>query len=234
MDMKGMLRQLGRVGGPIGRLPFVRLRSVRTAAGLTILAVVGTGIGVGIRQGVDASHHAPAKKSSFSLPLADSGQVGAANGNGGANSGGSNGSSSSAGGSGPQSGTPQPGSSHGAKPTPKGTFVMPTPWDEIDATPQLRLSNCFNYPRNVQCKVYVSGAYELVSQAAGKVVIEVLIDHNVAASQTIAPAPAGGHRFGWTMQFTVPNGSHEIDYEAFLQDAQGKQLADSGLFQTHT
>ena len=232
--MDAMRRGLGRVGGPIGRLPLVRRRSVRTAVGLTILAIVGTGIGVGIRQGVDASHNASAKKPSFSLPLpSGAGQGGAANG-GGANSGGSGGGSGGGGGAGGTSGTSQPGSSAGAKPTPKGTFAMPTPWDEIDATPQLRLSNCFTYPRNVQCKVYVSGAYELVSQVAGQVVIEVLIDNKVAASQTIAPAPPSGHRYGWTMQFTVPNGSHEIDYEAFLEDAQGKQLANSGPYQTHT
>lgn len=222
--MSSRLRRLPR---PRGRLAI--------ATGGVVLAGAGVGIGVGLHAHADAVHQAQVNKTLDALGLSSNGvprgATTAAPG-GGAGAGGSAQGGAAAGAaaasSASSSGAAKPGSG-GASPTP---YAVPTPYDAIQASPNVRTSNCQGYPRNVDCKVNVSGAFYLKSQPAGQVVIQVLIDHNVVSSHTIQ-APNGGYRFTWTMEFTVPSGSHEVDYQALLESTQGSVLAKSVPYVTY-
>jgi hypothetical protein len=110
---------------------------------------------------------------------------------------------------------------------------MPTPGDQVAAVADINQSTCpGGYPPNTTCKVYVHGKYFLVSQPAGQLIVEVVIDGNVAYSQTYQ-APGGGRQFGSLMQFQVPQGAKEVDYEAILKDVTGKTLATSKPYVTY-
>jgi hypothetical protein len=114
----------------------------------------------------------------------------------------------------------------------RSPYPTPTYGDAIQGIPDLKTSNCLGYPPGVTCQVYYHGNYYLVSRPAAKVVIEALVDGKVVASQTYQ-GPGGAHTFGTTLKFQVPSGSKEVDYQSFLDDLSGNQLAASFRNQTY-
>jgi hypothetical protein len=111
--------------------------------------------------------------------------------------------------------------------------ATPTAGDIIYGKPDVLQSNCAaGYEPGQQCTVYYHGSYQLVSQPAGKVVYEVVIDDVVANAVTYV-APGGAHRYGGNLKFVVPPHAHKIVYDCMLEDASGKVLVKSAPVTTY-
>ena len=122
-------------------------------------------------------------------------------------------------GSGSGSGNPK------SSPTPKQT--IPAAADSINGSADYLQSDCGSgYEPGAKCTVYYHGLYDLVSQPTGKVVLEVIIDGVVSGTTTYV-APAGPHRFGGNIVFTVPEHAKKIVYQSLLEDATGKVIQSS-------
>jgi hypothetical protein len=152
----------------------------------------------------------------------------AGNGGSGNNGSGSNGAAAAANGQGANGANAKSGAHTSTSPTPAHTPVAtPTPTNTIYGKADVVQSNCADgYEAGQQCSVYYHGVYDLISQAAGKVVFEVVIDGVNANSQTYA-APAGAHRFGGALKFTIPPHAKKVVYDCLLEDASGKVLTQS-------
>lgn len=106
-------------------------------------------------------------------------------------------------------------------------FATPTPTDTIYGKADVLQSDCADgYEPGQVCTVYYHGVYDLISQSAGKVVFEVVIDGVPANSQAYV-APGGAHRFGGNLKFTVPPHAKQIIYDCMLEDATGKVIIKS-------
>lgn len=202
----------------------------RAAVGVLLLVVIAgaTGLATHMARAVNSGSQGGAN---HGQDVAQAGNTGPGNGND--QSGHAGATAPSAAGA---SGSPKPGAgSHGGASTPTPSvnpFPYKTPGDAVNVTPDMRQSNCWVYPRNINCNVYVHGVEYLMSHPAGQVVVQVLIDSNVVASHTI-PAPKGGYRYGWTMQFTIPSGKHDLAFEAIVEDTGGNVLAKADPYVIH-
>jgi hypothetical protein len=185
-------------------------------------------------------HSGAAGAPTGSNPSGGDNSVAGRSGGSGANGAGRSGSQggSSGGAANPGGGSGQSNSSAGsgshASPKPTATpYVIPSPGDQVVSTADMQTSNCQGgYPPGFTCKVYVHGRYFLMTQPAGQLVVETVIDGKVAYSQTYQ-APGGGHQFGSLMQFQVQQGAKEVDFEAILEDVSGKTLAASKPYVTY-
>jgi len=86
------------------------------------------------------------------------------------------------------------------------------------------------YPTE-HCDVYYGGLYYLKGSTNEKVEIDVYIDGKVADSWS-ATAPWGSKQYGWTMHYTVPDGSHHVVFQAYLKDAAGNVIAKTKAVDT--
>lgn len=200
----------GRLRGPGSR---------RVALGVGLLVVlVAAGVTVGVR------HSSPA-----SAPTAAGGLQAPGSGGGGAGGGSGNASPSSgtSGATATGSGQHSSGGSS-ASPTPRPTLAPP-PKSGIAGSGYWKTSNCADtfVPGDV-CKVEYQGQYYLAPPNTGATVLIKAMkpDGTVLVSQSYS-APEGGHRFGAPLEFTIPQGVHEVDMVSLLLDSSGKTITAS-------
>ncbi|HEV7678966.1 MAG TPA: hypothetical protein VGQ42_10400 [Candidatus Dormibacteraeota bacterium] len=215
-----------RAGGMVARVP-----GGRTIVVLLAALVVGLGVGQTYR----SLHSSPATASSGGTTGQDGGG-GAMAGNGKSKTVYANGSPDGSGGPGSGSG----GSGNGNKPagaggsaasaaktSPTPTYAVPTPHDGIGGKPAVNTSNCATgYEPNASCTVVYDGVYTLTSQPSATLLVQVVIDGSVVATQSY-PAPAGGHQFRTQLKFTVPAHAKKISYTAALKNAAGGTIVEA-------
>lgn len=224
------MKAIGRWLGGLFPAVAVRTRSrkARTVGGVLLLLLVAglTGVATHVARAVSTGSSAGAGHTSQGVSGNTGAQAAAQNGSQAGHTG--NGAS-------PAATSSASGSGNNGKATPSASinpYPYATPGDAINVQPDMRQSNCWVYPRNINCNVYVHGNEYLMSQTAGQVVVEVLIDNNVVASHTI-PAPKGGYRYGWTLTFQIPSGQHDLSFESMVEDTSGKVLAKADPYVIH-
>jgi hypothetical protein len=201
------------------RLPRGRVGAV---AGLLLLAGAAYGLSANHVGGIGAN---PGSKGA-SAQVQDNASRGSSGGNGAAN-----GSSSGNNAQGGNHGNAAPGGgagNHAATTSTPQPTLAPIPDSGIAGRADWQQSDCAGtFEPGDNCSVPYTGEYFLKGTTTETVLIKATTKDGRVLAQQSYPAPAGGHRYGAVLNFTVPKDVTVIYTSAVLQDAQGKVIAST-------